>query len=126
RLFLWKRNYKLQITNNKQILNSQPAADRSQGGKSQIFPLPPTPSPLGRGWGEGENDFYETININNGEYKEDFSKVDESCDCYLCQNYSRAYLHHLFASKEPLAMHMASIHNLKFYSELMENMRTEI
>lgn len=67
----------------------------------------------------------KTININNGKYKNDFSKVDPGCDCVLCQNYTRAYLRHLFQMKDPLAMRLASIHNLKFYMKLMDNIRTE-
>jgi len=72
--------------------------------------------------GELRNNFYETVNINNEKFKSDFSKVDENCDCELCQNYSRAYLNHLFAMKEPLGMRLASIHNLKFYSNLMKEL----
>ena len=71
------------------------------------------------------DDFYETININNEKFKEDFSPVDKSCNCELCQNYTRAYLHHLFVVKEPLAMRLASIHNLKFYLDLMKIIRGE-
>ena len=70
--------------------------------------------------------FYTTININNEKYREDFSPVDENCDCYLCRNYSRAYLRHLFATKEPLAMRLASIHNLKFYLDLMNVLKEKI
>jgi queuine tRNA-ribosyltransferase len=67
--------------------------------------------------------FYETININNGKYKDDFSPIDENCDCMLCKNHTRAYLHHLFASKEMLGMRLAAIHNLKFYVDLMKGLR---
>ena len=70
-----------------------------------------------------QNSFYETININNEKYKEDFSPVDVKCDCLLCKNYTRAYLRHLFAVKEPLALRLASIHNLKFYLDLMNDLR---
>ncbi|MBU4535187.1 MAG: tRNA guanosine(34) transglycosylase Tgt [Euryarchaeota archaeon] len=42
------------------------------------------------------------INILNAKYREDFSKIDEDCDCYVCQNYTKAYLSHLFRSKEML------------------------
>ena len=73
--------------------------------------------------GQSAGYFYETININNGKFKNDLSPVDKNCDCELCNNYSRAYLHHLFAVKEPLAMRLASIHNLKFYMELMGKLR---
>jgi len=69
-----------------------------------------------------ESNFYETININNEKFREDFSPVDPNCDCVLCQNYSRAYLRHLFVSKDPLAMRLASIHNLKFYTDLMKRL----
>jgi queuine tRNA-ribosyltransferase len=67
------------------------------------------------------SDFYETININNEKYKEDFGKIDENCDCELCRNYSKAYLRHIFSMQDPLAMRLASIHNLKFYMDLMES-----
>jgi queuine tRNA-ribosyltransferase len=67
--------------------------------------------------------FYETININNGKFKKDFSPIDKKCNCYLCKNYTRAYLAHLFSIKEPLGMRLASIHNLKFYMMLMEEIR---
>ncbi len=67
--------------------------------------------------------FYETININNGKYKNDFSRVDENCDCMLCKNHTKAYLHHLFASKEMLGMRLAAIHNLKFYADLLRGLR---
>lgn len=68
-------------------------------------------------------DFYETLNINNGRYKNDFTPLDKKCACELCRNHTRAYLRHLFASKDPLAMRLASIHNLRFYMELMEKLR---
>ncbi len=67
--------------------------------------------------------FYKTININNEKYKKDLSPVDSSCDCYTCKNYSRAYLRHLFAVGEPLALRLASIHNLHFYLKLMKMLR---
>lgn len=68
--------------------------------------------------------FYETININNSKFKKDFSPVDSNCDCDLCLNYTRGYLHHIFTMKDPLAMRLASIHNLKFYMDLMESLRS--
>jgi queuine tRNA-ribosyltransferase len=67
--------------------------------------------------------FYETININNEKFKNDFSPVDPKCDCVLCKSYTRAYLRHLFATGDPLAMRLASIHNLKFYLDLMESLK---
>jgi queuine tRNA-ribosyltransferase len=65
----------------------------------------------------------ETININNGRFKNDFSKIDSDCDCELCKNHTRAYLHHLFSSKEPLGMRLASVHNLNFYMKLLSGLR---
>jgi queuine tRNA-ribosyltransferase len=70
-----------------------------------------------------QKDFYETLNINNEKFKEDFGPVDASCNCELCQNYSRAYLRHLFSKKEPLAMRLAAMHNLKFFMDLMQELR---
>ncbi len=67
--------------------------------------------------------FYETVNINNRKYKTDFEPVEKNCDCELCRNYSRSYLHYLFAKKEPLALRLATLHNLRFYAQLMEKIR---
>ena len=49
--------------------------------------------------------------------------VDENCGCELCQNYSRAYLSHLFKAGDPMAMRLAAIHNLRFYLKLFEKLR---
>jgi queuine tRNA-ribosyltransferase len=67
--------------------------------------------------------FYDTINITNEKFREDFNSVDKDCSCYVCKHYSRAYLRHLFAIGEPLAMRLASLHNLFFYYELMEKLK---
>lgn len=67
--------------------------------------------------------FYQTINIQNEQFKEDFSPVDPTCDCVLCAKYTRAYLRHLFSVGEPLAGRLASLHNLRFYMKLMEKLR---
>ncbi|MFA5994205.1 MAG: tRNA guanosine(34) transglycosylase Tgt [Parcubacteria group bacterium] len=75
---------------------------------------------------EGElkdKDFYTTININNQKFNDDFSPVDKTCDCELCRNHSRAYLRHLFVSKDPLGMRLAAMHNLKFYLDLMNQLK---
>ncbi len=68
--------------------------------------------------------FYETINITNGKYKDDFSGIDKKCDCELCQKHSKSYLHHLFKSKDPLGMRLTAMHNLKFYANLMKEIKT--
>lgn len=66
--------------------------------------------------------FYENINITNQKFKKDLKPIDKNCDCYTCQNYTRAYLRHLFAVGEPLAGRLATIHNLKFYLDLMKRL----
>ncbi|MBP7811801.1 MAG: tRNA guanosine(34) transglycosylase Tgt [Candidatus Moranbacteria bacterium] len=70
-------------------------------------------------------DFYWTINIQNEQFKEDFSPVDPTCDCELCRQYTRAYLKHLFKVADPLAGRLASMHNLRFYMRLMKALRGE-
>lgn len=67
-------------------------------------------------------DFYETVNISNSKFKEDFTPIDENCDCYACQNHTSAYIHHLFRVNEPLGAQLVTIHNLRFYMELMEEL----
>ena len=71
------------------------------------------------------SEIYRTINIDNEKYKDDFGPVDPHCSCYLCQNHSRAYLRHLFKTKDALGMRLSAMHNLKFYLEMMERMREE-
>ena len=66
------------------------------------------------------------FNILNGRYKDDFSPVDESCRCYACRTFTRAYLRHLFKLNEILALRMASLHNVTFYLSMMDRIRTEI
>lgn len=70
--------------------------------------------------------FYEYFNPRKGKFKIDMEKIDEECDCPVCKRYSRAYLHHLFKIKEMTAMRLASVHNLRFYSRLMEELQKEI
>ncbi len=64
--------------------------------------------------------------IKNARYRDDASPLDEFCDCYTCKNYSRAYLRHLLVAKEILAMVLNTIHNVRFYMNLMERIRTAI
>ncbi len=61
--------------------------------------------------------------IKNSRYKRDFRPVEEGCQCYTCRNFSRAYLRHLFISKELLSYRLNTIHNVHFYLRLMENIR---
>jgi queuine tRNA-ribosyltransferase len=66
------------------------------------------------------------FNVSNGSFKKDFSPIDEECGCYTCKNYSRAYLNHLFRAKEILGSTLATIHNLFFIVNLVEQMRVAI
>ncbi len=66
------------------------------------------------------------ININNSQFQDDFSPVDGKCQCYVCQNYSKAYLAHLFRAKEMLAGTLASLHNLYFIINLVDKIRQSI
>ncbi|MDE3057329.1 MAG: tRNA guanosine(34) transglycosylase Tgt [Bacteroidota bacterium] len=66
------------------------------------------------------------MNFRNVQYRADESAVDEECGCYLCRNFSRAYLRHLFVAKEILALQLASLHNLTFYLWLMKEARRKI
>ena len=66
------------------------------------------------------------INITNAKFVKDFSPIDEGCWCYTCQNYTRAYLAHLFRSKEMEAATLASIHNVYFITNLVKKMRRAI
>jgi queuine tRNA-ribosyltransferase len=64
--------------------------------------------------------------IKNSKYVKDPLPVDESCSCYTCRNYSRAYLRHLYMSREILAYHLNTIHNLHYYVGLLAGIRKAI
>ncbi len=66
------------------------------------------------------------INILNAKYTNDLSPIEKDCECYTCQNYTRAYLSHLFRAKEMFAGTLASIHNLYFIIKLVGNIRESI
>lgn len=67
-----------------------------------------------------------SINIKNEKYKLDRSPIDPECGCPACRHFSRAYLRHLFAAGEMLAMRLAVLHNLYFYNSLMARIRAEL
>jgi len=66
------------------------------------------------------------INLLNAKYTRDFSPLDATCDCSVCNQYTKAYLSHLFKSKEMLGATLASIHNLRFIISLVECARQSI
>lgn len=69
--------------------------------------------------------FYSYFTPDKEKYYKDNNPVSSACDCLLCTHYTRAYLAHLFRIKEVTALRLASIHNLRFYSLLMEKIRQE-
>ena len=66
------------------------------------------------------------INIKNNKYKEDFQPIDESCDCYTCKNFTRAYVRHLITANETNGGRVLSIHNIRFLIKMTEEIRTSI
>ncbi len=66
------------------------------------------------------------VKIRNAKYKFDTKALDEKCECYTCNNYSRSYLHHLQRKNEILGARLNTIHNLFYYQALMAQMRLAI
>ena len=64
--------------------------------------------------------------IKNAQYKEDFTPLDPNCECYTCNNYTRAYIRHLFQAGEILGPVLLTLHNIHFYMRLMEGIREAI
>ncbi|MGB9883703.1 MAG: tRNA-guanine transglycosylase [Microgenomates group bacterium] len=73
---------------------------------------------------------WEKIDILKGAYRGDFSPIDESCNCYVCQNFTKSYLHHLFKNRELLGYTLATYHNLwameKFFSWIREAIANDL
>ena len=66
------------------------------------------------------------VNITRAQFARDFTSFDDTCDCYTCQNFTSAYLHHLFKSGELLANTLATIHNERFIVRLVDDIRASI
>lgn len=66
------------------------------------------------------------IVVRNAAYARDFSPLDPQCDCYVCRNYTRAYIRHLIKANEVLGIRLTTYHNLYFMMRLMEEIRTAI
>ena len=66
------------------------------------------------------------VNIKNEQYKEDFTPLDDNCDCYCCKNYTKAYLRHLYVCDEAFGKRLLSIHNVRFLIKVMEGARQAI
>ena len=66
------------------------------------------------------------INLKNNKFKDDFSPIEETCDCYACKNYTKAYIRHLIVCDEMLGGRLLSIHNIRFLVKEMEEVRESI
>jgi queuine tRNA-ribosyltransferase len=64
--------------------------------------------------------------IRLNKFERDFTPIDPECDCYACKNFTKAYIRHLFWAREITAMHLLTIHNLRFYMRMMEKARSDI
>jgi queuine tRNA-ribosyltransferase len=69
---------------------------------------------------------YGDLKLRNARHKDEDLPVDESCDCYACRNFSRAYLHHLHRAGEILGARLNTIHNLHYYLQLMREIRAAV
>lgn len=69
---------------------------------------------------------YGRVNVTRSQYKDDFTPFDADCDCYTCQHYTSAYLHHLFNADELLSKTLATIHNERFIVRLVDDIRASI
>lgn len=69
---------------------------------------------------------YGRRNVTRAEYKDQSNAFDPDCDCYSCTNFTAGYIHHLFKAKEYLAYRLASIHNLRFLTRIMNDLRQAI
>lgn len=66
------------------------------------------------------------FNLSGARYKRDFGPLQDGCDCYTCQNYTRAYIHHLFKAKEMVSATLISIHNERFVVKMVDDARLAI
>lgn len=66
------------------------------------------------------------INLKNAKYKEDFTPIEETCDCYTCKNYTKSYIKHLINCEESLGGTLLSIHNIRFLIKMTEEIREAI
>ena len=66
------------------------------------------------------------LNLRNERFRNDFSPLDEETDCYVSKEFTKSYVRHLFMSKESLGGVLLTLHNLRFYVQLMEEARAQI
>ncbi len=68
----------------------------------------------------------KSVHLTTGGYRRDFNPIDDTCDCYTCTHYTRAYVHHLLKAKEMLASTLATIHNERYIVRLLDRIRVSI
>ncbi len=73
-----------------------------------------------------KDNFYSFLDPSKQVYSDDLEPVSKACDCLLCKKYSRSYLNYLFKTDETTSLRLATIHNLRFYSLLMEKLQKEL
>ncbi|MAG34670.1 MAG: tRNA guanosine(34) transglycosylase Tgt [Dehalococcoidia bacterium] len=66
------------------------------------------------------------LNIRGARFRDDLGPIDPSCDCSTCRTFTASYVHHLFRARELLAFRLATVHNLRYFTRLMERVRTAI
>ena len=66
------------------------------------------------------------MNIKNAKYKEDFTQLEKECDCYACNHYTKAYIHHLIKCEETFGQRLLSIHNIRYLIRLTEDLQKAI
>ena len=71
----------------------------------------------------GNNSFYKYVRVRNLENKSDNKPISDKCDCYTCKNFTKAQIYELFKNKDKESIRLTTIHNLRFYSQLMERLR---
>lgn len=64
--------------------------------------------------------------LRNARFVSEFQPIDKDCDCYTCKNHTRGYIRHLFNTDEILGLRLVSLHNIRFYARIMENIREAI
>lgn len=67
-----------------------------------------------------------TVRIRSGSHAQDYTPIERDCPCYTCKHYTKAYVHHLFKAHEPIALSLASLHNVSFMMRKMANVRERI
>lgn len=74
---------------------------------------------------DNKGKFYQYVRVRNLKYKDDKSPISKNCDCYACRNFSKSDIYKLFKNKDKESIRLTTIHNLKFYSHLMERLQKD-